>query len=150
MRRRVILAVLVAVGLAASPALAKHHRFAHHHECVRLVCALNADRAYARHHRPKFIVTAFDLCVANHEEGTGVVATLGNSRMGTVHWRTQQGVYGGGYSEEQSKWEAGGGLRYAPHAWEASALDQIRAFHQNGRNGEWTLSNWPTIAYCRG
>lgn len=99
---------------------------------------------WARHHRTaREAITTFDLCVANQEEGEPGATTIS-----TVRWDTQAGIYGGGYSEEQSKWEAGGGLRYAAHAWEASARDQIAAFHQNGRNGEWTLSNWPTIARC--
>lgn len=115
----------------------------HHAECFTTRCAHEADQRWWKKHKPKVIVTTFDLCVANQEEGNP-----GSTTMSTVRWDTQQGVYEGGYSEENSKWLAGRGGRFARHAYEATPLQQIETFHENGRKGEWTLSNWPTIARC--
>ncbi len=89
-------------------------------------------------------VTSFDLCVANRENGEP-----GATSFSTVNWKADN-AYEGAFSWEPSKWAAGGGLRYAAHPYEATPMQQIAVFHQNGRNGEWTSSNWPTIPPCGG
>lgn len=70
--------------------------------------------------------------------------------MYTVNWSKEQGIYGGGFSEEDSKWLAAGGGKYSAHPWEATPMQQIAIFHKSGRRGEWTYGNWPTIAGCEG
>lgn len=142
MRRTTILAVLLATGLLASAAVAAV-RFAHHPECHEPRCAWEADRAYALKHRPRFSMTRFELCIANRENGEP-----GATAASLVHWHAHN-AYEGAFSWEPAKWKAGGGLRFARHAYEATPEQQVRVFRQNGRNGEWTLSNWPTIAACR-
>lgn len=66
-----------------------------------------------------------------------------------VNWHANNN-YEGAFSWEHSKWVAGGGLRYAYHPYDATEEQQVAVFEQNGRNGEWTLSNWPTIGPCLG
>jgi hypothetical protein len=122
---------------------AGHHVRRHHRPgCRSSGCDRRVDRAWARRHPPPVLITRFDLCVANQENGEP-----GASSFSTVNWRADND-YEGAFSWEPAKWEAGGGLRYARHPYEASPQEQIAVFHQNGRNGEWTLGNWPTIARC--
>ena len=93
------------------------------------------------------IIGAFELCVANREVGEpGSLDTITpyDYKAGGPGGKPDSG-YMGAFSWEQSKWEAGGG-RGRPY--EASFPEQVRVFRQNGRNGEWTLGNWPTIAGC--
>lgn len=87
-------------------------------------------------------ISTFDLCVANRENGEP-----GATTFDTINWRADN-AYEGAFSWEPAKWAAGGGLRYARHAYEASPSEQVAVFEQNGRNGEWTASNWPTIPPC--
>ena len=82
------------------------------------------------------------LCVANRENGEP-----GATTYSTINWRADND-YEGAFSWEPSKWAAGGGLKYAQHAYDATPSEQVAVFEQNGRNGEWTASNWPTIPPC--
>jgi hypothetical protein len=89
-------------------------------------------------------VGSFEACVANRENGEP-----GSLDPRLVNWHAHN-AYEGAFSWEPSKWAAGGGLRFAAHAYEATEAQQVLVFRQNGRNGEWTASNWPTIPPCLG
>jgi hypothetical protein len=102
-----------------------------------------AHRAPQPRPRP-FRIGRFEACVANREQGEP-----GSTDLRYVNWRAQEGVYGGGYSMEPSKWRHGGGLLYAQHPWLASPSDQTRVFRRLGALGEWTPDNWPSITPCR-
>lgn len=119
-----------------------HRKSRHRRGCASRRCDRAADRAFARRHRPKVTITRFDLCVANRENGEP-----GSTEYHFIDWHARN-AYDGAFSWEQSKWEAGGGLRYAKHAYEAKPLQQVAVFHTNGRRGEWTPGNWPTIPPC--
>lgn len=91
------------------------------------------------------VVTLFDLCVANKETGEP-----GSLVRRYINEHAQGDPYSGAFQWEASKWKAGGGLRFASSPARATWLEQVRVFHRNGRNGEWTYGNWPTIAGCEG
>lgn len=99
---------------------------------------------YAKTHKPKTTITQFDLCVANRENGEPSATSFSS-----INWKANNN-YEGAFSWEHSKWVAGGGLKYANHPYDATPQEQVAVFHQNGRNGEWTASNWPTIPPCSG
>lgn len=67
-----------------------------------------------------------------------------------INPKASGGTYSGAFQWEASKWRAGGGLRYASSPTGATLLEQVQVFHRNGRNGEWTYGNWPTIKGCEG
>lgn len=146
MRRLTILALLCALGFAASAAAGAHHRYPHHPECNRPACARNADRAFARAHRPTFHFTAFELCVANRESGNGT-DTLGTGRYATINWRYEDGTYEGAYNWLNSTWISMGGLRYAARAVDATPREQTLIFRAHAHE----RGQWPqTVPACGG
>lgn len=121
-----LLKILMPFALLFSSGLthAKHHHKHHHHVFRQRI-------------------SRFDLCVANRENGQP-----GATTFNTINWHADNN-YEGAFSWEPSKWAAGGGRRFAKHAYNATPQQQVAVFEQNGRNGEWTASNWPTIPPCR-
>ena len=82
------------------------------------------QRHSAGHRRP---FSAFDLCVANRENGEP-----GSYSYSTVHWHAVN-EYFGAYSFLHSTWVAAGGLRYAYNANEASPTEQSAVFNHWSR-----------------
>jgi hypothetical protein len=116
-----------------------HHKPVHHQRCRTEACHQRTDARWGREHHwhapaPPFHVTEFDYCVANREQGEP-----GSVDPALIHWDAQQGIYGGAYSMEGSKWEDGGGKEYAANPWEASAVEQTRVFERLRRRepGAW-------------
>lgn len=140
---RLLAILLSALTLGVHPAV-QHHQ--HHTKgCTTHACDVRVGRAWAKKHQPHFKFGSFELCVANREQGEP-----GSTDFHYINWQARQGRYGGAYSMEQSKWEAGGGLHYASVPEEASPEEQTLVFRKLGKMGEWTASNWPTIPPCGG
>jgi Transglycosylase-like domain len=93
-------------------------------------------RASTKHHR--IVITAFDLCVANHESGEPHGPPY---RASTVDWHIVDPPYEGAYQWDPSTWAAAGGLRYGS-ASSATPEDQTRIFNSYERRdpGAWPLS----------
>lgn len=113
----------------------------HHPGCRSARCDRHADRLYAKHHRPKFRFTTFELCVANRESGEP-----GSTSFSTIRWNYVGEGYEGAYNWVNSTWLAMGGGRYAEHANEASPKDQTLIFRAHANPGDWPL----TVPDCSG
>src|ERR1019366_606721 len=120
----------------------------HHTGCNTKSCYKRVGIIWAKKHAPKKdqIITPFDLCVANHESGTGTVATPANSRFNTIDRSYNAEGYEGAYNWVNSTWLAMGGGKYAEHAYDASPEDQTRIF-----NAHANAQDWPeTVPACGG
>lgn len=113
----------------------------HHPECRTARCRVAADRAWARHHPPRFRFTAFELCVANRESGEP-----GSISYNTIRWDYVGEGYEGAYNWVNSTWLAMGGGKYAQHANEASPKDQTLIFRAHANPHDWPL----TVPACYG
>jgi hypothetical protein len=80
------------------------------------------------------------LCVANHESGTGTVATPQNARFNTINWRYSDGNYEGAYNFVNSTWLAMGGGRYAKHSNDATPEQQTKVFRAHANPHDWPES----------
>lgn len=129
---QLLLTVLAAFAVHA-PA---HKPVHHHHRCTTIRCG----RLWAKHHPPKFVFSPFSLCVANHESGTGTVATQANARFNTIDWHFDSEGYEGAYNWVNSTWLAMGGGKYAQHAYSASPEQQTRIFDAHANSTDWPES----------
>jgi hypothetical protein len=99
---------------------AHHKQHLKHHRCTTLRC----DRLWSRHHaRKPGVITTFDLCVANRENGEPGVDTYS-----TINWHAKNDYYGA-YSFLHETWKAAGGLRFAPNANKATPEQQSIVFN---------------------
>jgi hypothetical protein len=102
---------------------------------------IRTGRAWAIRHRPQFHMTAFEVCVANHESGEP------NDPYNPAHidWR-YSGDYEGAYNWTNETWLAQGGGRYAKHAYEATPEQQTLVFRAHAN-----AQDWPnTVPACGG
>ena len=72
----------------------------------------------------RHVITAFDACVGNRENGEPGALTLN-----TIHWHAIVGEYHGAYSFMPATWAAAGGHQFAGEANEATPRDQSRIFN---------------------
>lgn len=113
-----------------------------HRRCTTRRCG----RLWAEHHRPRFVYTAFELCVANRESGS-----TGSTSFGAIDWRygapgDPHKDYEGAFNWVNSTWLAMGGGRYAKHAYDATPEQQTRIFRAHANSRDWPL----TVPACGG
>jgi hypothetical protein len=100
----------------------------------------SAGSAVASHHRS--VISRFDLCVANRENGEP-----GATTFDTINWHAVNDYYGA-YSFLHPTWVEAGGLRFAYNANLASPEDQSIVFNHWSRVDP---GAWPnTIPPCEG
>jgi len=144
-----MLARLAAIGAIASLAATHHATAAHLPGCRatltdtaghRALCR-RTGRAWALAHRPRFRMTPFEVCVANHESGAPEDAY----NPAHINWRYDRD-YEGAFNWTNETWLAEGGGRYAAHAYEASPEQQTLIFRAHAN-----AQDWPnTVPACGG
>lgn len=95
---------------------------------------------HKKHHHTNNIITKFDLCVANRENGEP-----GSTSYNTINWHAVNEYYGA-YSFLHSTWVSDGGLRFSYNANEATPEEQTIVFNEWSRRDP---GAWPnTIPPC--
>lgn len=130
------------MSFAGSPAQVPQH---HHHAQLKPCHTLRCERSWGRRHHwhppaPPFRFTPFALCVANHESGTGTVATPENSRFSTIDWRYDAGGYEGAFNWVHSTWLAMKQPSDPEYAYEASPRQQTEVFLAHANPHDWPES----------
>lgn len=97
-------------------------------------------RHAAHRRKPRTVISEYDLCVANRENGEPGALTYN-----TINWHAVNEYYGA-YSFLHGTWVAAGGLRYTSNANEASPVDQSIIFNSYSARDP---GAWPnTIPPC--
>ena len=112
---------------------------AHSKGCHTSTCDTRAYHHWQAHHQQ--VITRFDLCVANRENGEP-----GSTSYSTINWHAVNDYYGA-YSFLEGTWKEAGGRRYAYNASQATPEQQSIIFNY------WSARHpgaWPnTIPPCR-
>lgn len=140
--RRTLTAAVLGLLVASTVATAHdtRHGKGHREGCWSARCDHRADALWARHHRPKVRLSAFDACVANNETGEP-----GSRNPAFINWHAS-GTYSGAFQFDEGTWAEAGGTRYSPTAGEATKRQQLIVFH---RFEPGHASRWPnTIPPC--